>query len=149
MVEYDEICVRKSPGLWLWLAVARKTRIVLGFVLADRGEAAFEKLRSEEIPASYWDLPSCSDAWEAYRKMLSSEVHAICDKGSGKTSIVEALNTKWRQRQSGLVRKSCGVSWRIFDDIVERFLILVNQHNHHCIQKWNQEQAIDYPLLEP
>ena len=61
------------------LAVARKTRIVLGFVLSDRGDAAFEKLRSEEIPPSYWDLPSCSDAWEAYRKMLSSEVHAICD----------------------------------------------------------------------
>ena len=145
-MEYDEICVRKSPSLWLWLAVARKTRIVLGFVLSDRGDAAFKKLRSEEIPPSYWDLPSCSDAWEAYRKMLSAEVHTICDKGSGKTSIVEALNTKWRQRQSGLVRKSCGVSWRIFDDIFERFLILVNQHNQQCIQKWNQKQVIAYPL---
>jgi IS1 family transposase len=122
---------------------------VLGFVLSDRGDAAFGKLTSEEIPASYWDLPSCSDAWDAYRKMLSSEVHTICDKGSGKTSIVEALNTKWRQRQSGLVRKSCGVSWRILDDIVERFLILVEQHNQHCIKKWNQKQKIACPQLEP
>ncbi|MBC8137524.1 MAG: hypothetical protein H8F28_16705 [Fibrella sp.] len=149
VVEYDEIRIRKSPSLWLWLAVARKTRTVLGFVLSDRGDAAFEKLRSEEIPASYWDLPSCSDAWESYRKMLSADVHTICDKGNGKTSIVEALNTKWRQRQSGLVRKSCGVSWRIFDDIFERFLILVNQHNRQHIQRWNLNQKTESPQLEP
>lgn len=104
-----------------------------------------EQHRSEEIPPWCWDLPSCSDAWEAYRKMLSADVHTICDKGSGKTSIVEALNTKWRQRQSGLVRKSCGVSWRIFDDIFERFLILVDQHNRQCIQKWQLNQKTQSP----
>ncbi len=149
VVEYDEICVRKSPSLWLWLAISRETRAVLGFVLSDRSDAAFERLRSEEVAPAYWDLPSFSDAWEAYRKMLSAGTHTICDKGSGKTSIVEALNTKWRQRQSGLVRKSCGVSWRIFDDIVERFLILVNQHNRQCLKIWNQNQKTAYPLLEP
>lgn len=99
--------------------------MVLGFVLADRSDGAFDRLRNKEIPPAYWELPSCSDGSEACRKILSSKVHTICNKGSGKTSIVEALNTKWRQRQSGLVWKSCGVSWRILDDIVERFLILV------------------------
>jgi IS1 family transposase len=82
VVEYDEICLRKSPSLWLWLAISRQTRVVLGFVLSDRGDAAFDRLRNEEIPPAYWDLPSFSDGWEAYRKMLSAEVHTICDKGS-------------------------------------------------------------------
>ena len=148
-MEYDEICVRKSPSLWLWLAISRQTRVVLGFVLADRSEAAFDRLRNEEVPPAYWELPSFSDGWEAYRKMLSPELHTLCDKGSGKTSIVEALNTKWRQRQSGLVRRSCGVSWRILDDIVERFLILVNQHNRQCIKKWKQVQIPTCPQSEP
>ena len=53
VVEYDEICVRKSPGLWLWLAIARKTRMVLGFILADRSDASFLRLRDEEVPPAF------------------------------------------------------------------------------------------------
>ena len=53
------------------------------------------------------------------------EVQSRLRHDLGKTSIVEGLNTKSsncehllrRQRQSGLVRKSCGVCWRILDDI--------------------------------
>ena len=142
-VEYDEICVRKSPGLWLWLAIYRKTRMVLGFVLSDRSDASFLRLRDEvahggavmqEVPPAYWGLKSFSDGWEAYAKFLPADLHEVCTKGSGKTSIVEGLNTKWRQRQSGLVRRSCGVCWRILDDMWERFLILVNQHNRERIR---------------
>ena len=88
---------------------------------------------SEEVPSLFWETPSCSDAWGAYRRLLLESLHTICDKGSGKTSIVEGLNTKWRQRQSGLMRKSCGVSWRILDDLFERFLILVYRHNQQCL----------------
>ena len=162
-VEYDEICVRKSPGLWLWLhkcvqvlAIARKTRMVLGFVLSDRSDASFLRLRDEEVAPAYWGLPSFSDGLEAYAKYLPSDLHEVCSKGSGKTSIVEGLNTKSsncehllrRQRQSGLVRKSCGVCWRILDDIGERFLILVDQHNREMIRRWNKIQASHLSPLE-
>ena len=135
-IEYDELCIKFSPGLWLWLAISRKLRTVLGFVLQNRTDTAFLMLRDEEVPPAYWDLPSTSDAWESYRKLLSSDLHTICGKGSGQTSIAEGLNTKWRQRQSGLVRKSCGVSWRIYQDIWERFLILVDKHNRQYLKKW-------------
>jgi IS1 family transposase len=119
--------------LWLWLAVSRKVKTVLGFVLSDRSDASLERLMTEEVPPLFWETSSCSDAWGAYRRLLPEGLHMICDKGSGKTSIVEGLNTKWRQRQSGLVRKSCGVSWRILDDLFERFLILVYRHNQQCL----------------
>jgi hypothetical protein len=56
------------------------------------------------------------------------ESHEVCTKQSGKTRIVEALNCKWQQRQSGLTRTSCGVSGHILDDLTERFLILVDRH---------------------
>ena len=114
--------------------------MVLGFILADRSDASFLRLRDEEVPPAYWDLKSFSDGLEAYRKFLPSDLHEICTKGSGKTSIVEGLNTKWRQRQSGLVRKSCGVCWRILDDIEERFLILMDQHNREQIRRYNNFQ---------
>jgi hypothetical protein len=52
----------------------------------------------------------------------------------------EAWNTKWRQRQSGLVRRSCGVCERLADDIFERYLILVGQHNQHRAKQWNIHQ---------
>ena len=70
--------------------------MVLGFILADRSDASFLRLRNDvahggavmqEVPPAYWDLPSFSDGLEAYRKFLPSELHEICAKGSGKTSI--------------------------------------------------------------
>lgn len=141
VTEIDELCVRFSEGLWLWLAVSRKVKTVYGFVFSDRSDASLERLMTEEVPPAFWDSPSCSDAWGAYRRLLPPDLHTICGKGSGKTSIVEGLNTKWRQRQSGLVRKSCGVSWRILDDLFERFLILVYRHNLQCLAALKRNAA--------
>ena len=129
----DEICIRFSPGLWLWLSVSRTLGVVLAFVLGDRSDAMLERLWDEEMPVAWRELPVCTDAYGSYGRVLPPELHEICDKGSGKTSKVEALNTKWRQRQSGLVRKSCGVWGGIRDDITERFLILIDRHNQQCL----------------
>ena len=85
------------------------------------------------MPSAWKELPICTDAYGSYGRILPPELHEICDKGSGKTIKVEALNTKWRQRQSGLVRKSCGVWGGISDDISERFLILIDRHNQQCL----------------
>lgn len=134
----DELCIRFSPSLWLWIAVSHLTRLVLGFVVADRTDAALSRLWEEELHPAWGDLPIKADGWEAYQRLLPSEQHEVCAKTSGKTSIVEALNCKWRQRQSGLARKSCGVCWRIRDDVVERFLILADDHNRKCLKRWER-----------
>lgn len=94
----DEICIRFSPGFWLWLSVSRSLGVVLAFVFRDRSDAMLERLWHEEMPYAWKGLPVCTDAWGAYGRVLPPELHEICDKGSGKTSKVEALNTKWRQR---------------------------------------------------
>ena len=139
-MEMDEICIRFSPGFWLWIAVSRTLGVVLGFVLGDRSDAMLERLWHEEMPYAWKELPVCTDAWSAYGRVLPAELHEICDKGSGKTSFVEALNTKWRQRQSGLVRRSCGVWKGICDDISERFLILLDRHNRQCLKSPRKHQ---------
>ncbi len=68
-----------------------------------------------------------------YNRQAPSEVRSSiglpAEKGSGETSLVESLNTKWRQRPSGLARRCCGVSRRVETDLIERFFLLVEQHN--------------------
>jgi hypothetical protein len=38
------------------------------------------------------------------------------------------------------VRRSCGVCARIIDDILERFMILVEQHNQERAPRWEARQ---------
>ncbi len=141
----DELCIGYSPALWLWVAVSRATRLVLGFVIDDRTDSALACLLEEELPPAWRDVPVCTDGWGAYQRLLPAEQHTVCDKGSGKTSVVEALNTLWRQRQCGLARRACGVSWRIVDDLTERFLLLTDQHNRQCLKRWHAAQAGKQP----
>jgi len=123
--------VRKSPAVWLWIAVSRLVGQVLGFALGERtGEML--RLAWSDVPEDYRNKPVKTDHWGAYASFFPPSQHEECDKGSGQTSHAEAWNTKWRQRQSGLVRRSCGVCRRTETDLYERFLILVEQHNRLC-----------------
>jgi len=143
VVEMDEICLRQSPPLWLWIGVSRRVGQVLGFALGDRTDEMLALVWSD-VPADYRDKPVRTDHWGAYTRFFASfpaGQHRGCDKGSGETSRAEAWNTKWRQRQSALVRRSCGVSERIADDIFERYLILAGQHNQECAKRWNSQDS--------
>ena len=105
----DEICVRLTPSLWLWTAVSRKVRQVLGFAFGQRDRATLVLCWSD-VPADYQHKPVVTDGYQTYTSFFPSEQHRAIDKASGQigeTSIVESLNTKWRQRQSGLARRSC------------------------------------------
>jgi IS1 family transposase len=140
----DELCIRHSPSLWLWIAISRRVGPVRGFVFGDRTDAMLP-LAWSDVPADYRDKPVCTDYWGAYERFFPEQQHFPCEKGSGQTSHVEGFNTKWRQRQSGLVRRSCGVHPGIEDDLYERFLLLVDSTNQKCSHVWfsrhNQTQA--------
>jgi len=139
VIEFDELCLRQSPPLWLWLGVSRLTRQVLGCALGDRTDEALAQAWAQ-VPEDYQGRTVYTDHWGAYGRLLPAGQHQECDKGSGLTSIVEGLNTKWRQRQSGLVRRSCGVHPRIERDIAERFLLLGDGHNRQCARRWQRRQ---------
>ena len=140
VIEIDEVCVRQSPPCWLWIAVSRIVGHALSFAFGDRTDTVLEQLWSE-MPEEYKNKPICTDHWGAYERFFPAEQHESCDKGSGKTSIAEAMNTKWRQRQSGLVRRSCGTWTGIETDLAERFLILLESHNHERIKRWQVQQG--------
>ena len=94
-----------------------------------------------DVPADYRDKPVYTDGWGAYKRFFPTWQHHPSEKGSGETNHSEGWNTKWRQRQSGLVRESCGVHAGIEDDLVERFLIMVSGHNQQCQRRWLRHQA--------
>ena len=142
VIEMDELCVRLTPSLWLWIAASRKVRQVLGFAFGRRDRATLALCWSD-VPADYQHKPVVTDGYATYTSFFRPEQHRAIDKGAGEigeTSVVESLNTKWRQRQSGLVRRSCGVSRRIETDLVERFFLLVEQHNIIRQRHWEREQ---------
>ncbi len=85
-IEIDELCLRQSPAFWVWLAVSRQTRQVLGFGLGDRTDAMLEAVW-EQVPAAYRDTPVYTDHWGAYERFFPAAQHQACDKGSGLTSI--------------------------------------------------------------
>lgn len=139
VIEIDEICIRLSPSFWVWVAVSRLVGQVLGFVFGDRTDAMLPLLW-QDVPTDYRDKPVYTDQWGAYARLFPPAQHHPSPKGSGATSHSEGWNTKWRQRQSGLVRKSCGVYAGIEQDMVDRFLLLVEGHNRDCARRWCRKQ---------
>ncbi len=138
-MEIDELCIRVTPSLWRWSAVSRLVRQVVGFVIGDRTDAML-KLVCSDVPLDYQGKPVYRDYLGAYARFFAEEQHHCCDKGSGQTRCVEGLGTKWRQRQSSLVRRSCGVHRKREDDLIGRFFLLVEEHNQQAARWWERRQ---------
>lgn len=128
-LEIDELVIRfrfKRRYRYLWLAISRLSRQVIGFYLGDRSTQSLIRLWFS-LPADYRRKLVYSDFYEAYAKWFAFWQHRPCDKGSGKTSVVEGLNNKWRNRISGLVRKTVCV--RYMDDLQWRLWLVIEAHN--------------------
>ena len=101
---------RRRRKVWLWLAVERASRRVVAWVLGRRDAATARRLwaaLSRRYRRHCWYF---TDLFPAYVGVLPRWQHRRCPKGSGGTSIVEALNCSLRQRCGVLVRKSCSFS---------------------------------------
>jgi len=118
---------RRRKG-WLWLAVERASRRILAWVTGRRDAATARRLW-QALPGRYrrhcWYF---TDLFPAYVDVLPRWQHRRCPKGSGGTSIVEAINCSLRQRCGVLVRKSCSFSKsRLMHDA--RIGIVINNYN--------------------
>jgi insertion element IS1 protein InsB len=134
-LEMDELVIRyrfKRRYLYLWIAVSRLTRQVIGFWIGNRSFKCLCQFWFS-LPAAYRKKLVYTDFYEAYAKLFSAWQHRPCGKGSGKTSLVEGLNNKWRNRVSGLVRKTVCV--RYLDDLQSRLWIVMYQHNQLCLRQ--------------
>ena len=116
--------LKKSEKRWLWIALCRRTRQVVAFVIGDRSEETCLKLW-EVIPASYKVCHSYSDFWEAYANVFPKETHRSVGKESGLTNHIERWNNTLRQWNARYVRKTLSFSKKDFyHNLVTRLFII-------------------------
>jgi IS1 family transposase len=120
---------RRRRYHYLWIAVSRLTRQVLAFCVGDRSRKSLRTLWSR-VPPAYRRKLIYTDAYEVYAAFFRPWQHRPSPKGSGRTSVVEGLNNKWRSRLSGLVRRT--VCTRYQADLVRRLRLVFEQHNRLC-----------------
>ena len=112
VLELDELgsFVRvKTNKQWVWVALCRRTRQVITFVIGSRGEKSGRKLWNK-IPESYKHCHTYSDFWSAYEKVFNTETHQSVGKETGETAHIERWNNTLRQRISRYVRKTLSFS---------------------------------------
>jgi len=128
-LEIDELVIRyrfKRRYKYLWLCVSRLSRQVVGFHIGDRSVQSLQRLWFS-LPVGYRRKLVYTDFYKAYAKWFAPSQHRPCAKGSGKTNLVEGLNNKWRNRVSGLVRKTVCV--RYLEDLERRLWLVLEEHN--------------------
>ena len=112
-MELDELwsyVARKTQQVWIWLALERQTRQIVGLAFGDRSEATCLALW-HSLPADYRKRAVCAtDDWESYGAVLPWKRHRVCAKSSGETAHVERFNNTLRQRCANLVRKTLSFS---------------------------------------
>jgi insertion element IS1 protein InsB len=108
VLELDELwsfVLKKSQKRWIWLALCRRTRRIVAYVIGDRSEKTCRKLW-ERIPTEYKACHTFSDFWEAYQ----NDTHQSVGKESGQTAHVERWINTLRQRLARFVRKTLSFS---------------------------------------
>jgi IS1 family transposase len=134
VLELDELWSfvgSKAQQRWLWLALCRRTRQVVGYWLGDRSETSAIHLW-ERLPYEYARCHSVSDKWEAYRYVFDHKRHRQVNKDEGETNHVERWFNTLRQRLGRFTRKTLSFSKR--DDMHEGVLrLFLQEYNLSCI----------------
>ena len=110
IIECDEMwsfVSSKANKLYIWLAIDRDTREIIGCYIGDRTRSSARKLWASLPPVYRQFAVAYTDFWQAYCHVIPRKRHKAVGKETGQTNHIERLNNTFRQRISRLVRK-CG-----------------------------------------
>ena len=136
ILECDEMwsfVKHKQNKEWIWLAIFKETRQVVGLYIGDRSRESARKLWAS-IPENFRQCHIVyTDELKSYCGAIPLEKHQATSKGSGKTNHIERLNNTIRQRCSRLVRKglSFSKSWFNHEGAIWYFI----HHYNASLQK--------------
>ena len=122
---------RRRRYLYLWIMVCRVSRQVIAFFLGNRSFHSLQELWWR-VPRAYRKKLIYTDLYEVYAQFFAAWQHRPSPKGSGRTSVIEGLNNKWRNRVSGLVRRTVCIAPAAKADLERRLLLVFVQHNRQC-----------------
>lgn len=119
-IECDELWSfvgKKGNKQWIWLAIDRDTREIVGVFVGDRSRNSAKELW-DSLPGVYRQCAvSYTDFWEAYETIFPATRHRAVGKETGLPPHVERLNCTFRQRVSRLVRKTLSFSKKLANHI--------------------------------
>jgi IS1 family transposase len=113
VIECDELwsfVFSKKHKFYVWLAIDRNTREIIGCYIGNRSRQSATKLWKSLPPVYRQCAVVYTDFWEAYKTIIPSKRHRAVGKDTGQTNHIERFNNTLRQRLSRLVRKSLSFS---------------------------------------
>ena len=130
VLELDELwsfAGAKVQTLWLWVALCRRTRQIVGWTLGDRSLQGANDLRVSLAPG-YRRCITRSDYWDAYAAAFPPDTHRCGGKEEGETNHVERWFGTLRARTSRLVRRaySCSKNAENHLDAIHLFITTYN-----------------------
>ena len=107
----------KNNEIYIWLAIDRVTREIVGCFIGNRSRKSARKLWNSLPPVYQQCAVAYTDFWVSYEKVIPSKRHRAVGKETGQTNHIERLNNTFRQRISRLVRKSLSFSKKLGNHI--------------------------------
>lgn len=121
----------KGNKQWVWLAMDRKTREIVGVYIGERSQEGAKNLWNS-LPPVYRQCAVCyTDFWEPYACILPRARHKRVGKDSGLTNHIERFNNTLRQRISRLVRKTLSFSKQVENHIGAIWYFI--HHYNSCV----------------
>lgn len=107
----------KGNKYWIWIALDRDTRKIVGLYIGDRTQKGAKGLW-DSIPLEYKENSFFyTDFWESYNSILPEQRNQSVGKETGLTNHIERFNNTMRQRCSRLVRKTLSFSKKVSNHI--------------------------------
>jgi len=122
----------KGNKQWIWLAMDRKTRVIVGVYIGDRSKQGARGLWNS-LPSVYRKSAIFyPDFWVSYENVIPGERHRAVGKESGKTNHIERFNNTMCQRISRLVRSTLSFSKNLENHIGAIWYFI--HHYNACLQ---------------
>ena len=103
----------KGNKQWIWLAIDRDTRKIIGLYIGTRSREGAQALWNS-LPSVYREYAVCyTDFWAAYETVIPCKQHKAIGKETGLTNPIERFNNTMRQRVSRLVRSTLSFSKKL------------------------------------
>lgn len=105
----------KENPVYVWPALDRNSRLIVGVYIGDRSRQSAENLWYS-LPLKYqMNAQVYTDFWRSYYEVIPGKQHHPSAKSEGQTNHIERFNNTLRQRFSRLVSKSLSFSKNFFN----------------------------------
>ncbi len=104
------LSLNKHNAYWVWLALAKDSRWIIGCAIGERDAATADELWHDWPPIYRQQAVVYTDRLPAYTAVLPSKRHRHCRKRDGQTNHIERFNGTIRQCCARLGRTALSFS---------------------------------------